>query len=204
MARTPKAKATATDARRVRKQKNGNVVEETRRVRKLKARSKKRHDGEITRVRNGEEQVRLVTREPTATERHQAMGRAPRHGRTWKTDSEYKEAARKELKARTLECKGRNCGWPVDWSAAMRPRDRRQPPQSVSGDGCLGPRCGARKWKKGAAWRRRAMATRCEELESGERRLLEWPDGMDDTEAWARPQEVQDAMVARIRQQLGI
>ena len=48
------------------------------------------------------------------------------------------------------------------------------------------------------------MATRCEELESGERRLLEWPDGMDDTEAWARPQEVQDAMVARIRQQLGI
>ena len=48
------------------------------------------------------------------------------------------------------------------------------------------------------------MAQRCAELESGARRLLEWPDGPDDTEAWARPQEVQDAMVARIRQQLGI
>ena len=48
------------------------------------------------------------------------------------------------------------------------------------------------------------MATRCDELESGARRLVEWPDGPDDTEAWARPQEVQDAMVARIRQQLGI
>jgi hypothetical protein len=104
MARAPKTKAPATDARRVRKQKNGNVVEETRHARKLQARNKKRHDGELTRVRNGEEQVRLVTREPTATERHQAMGRAPRYGRTKKTHSEYKEAALAELKARTLEC----------------------------------------------------------------------------------------------------
>jgi hypothetical protein len=155
-------------------------------------------------VRNGEEQVRLVTREPTATERHQAMGRAPRYGRTKKTHSEYKEAALAELKARTLECRRKACGWPVDWSAAMRPRDKRQPPQSVQGDGCLGPRCGARKWKMGAAARRRAMAQRCDELEKNERRLVEWPDGPDDTEAWARPREVQDAIVARIRQQLGI
>ena len=48
------------------------------------------------------------------------------------------------------------------------------------------------------------MAQRCEELENGTRRLVEWPDGPDDTEAWARPQEVQDALVARIRQTLGI
>ena len=48
------------------------------------------------------------------------------------------------------------------------------------------------------------MTKRCEELESGARRLVEWPDGPDDTEAWARPQEVQDAMVAHIRQALGI
>ena len=134
----------------------------------------------------------------------QAMGRAPRYPRTKKTQSDYKDAALAELKARTLECQKEKCGWPTDWSAAMRPRDKRRPPQSVAGDGCLGPRCGARKWKKGAAARRRAMAKRCEELESGRRRLVEWPDGPDDTEAWARPQEVQNAMVARIRQQLGI
>ena len=48
------------------------------------------------------------------------------------------------------------------------------------------------------------MTKRCEELESGARRLVEWPDGPDDTEAWARPQEVQDTMVAHIRQALGI
>ena len=195
----------AKDARRVRKEKYRGVVEETRRVRKQKARNKMRHDdGEITRVRNGEVQTRLVTREPTAGERHQEMGRKPRYGRTKKTQSDYKDAALRELKGRTLECQKEKCGWPTDWSAAMRNRDKRRPPQSVAGDGCLGPTCGARKWKKPAAARKRAMAQRCEELENGTRRLVEWPDGPDDTEAWARPQEVQDALVARIRQTLGI
>ena len=181
---------------------NRYVRGETRRKRKQEARKKPRHHDEVTRVREGEVQVRLVTREPTALERHAVVGRQPRRGRTKKTHSDYKEAALAELKARTLECK--RCGWPVDWSAAMRRRDDRLPSQSKSGDGCLGPRCGARKWKKGAAARRRAMTKRCEELEGGARRLMEWPDGPDDTEAWARPQEARDAMIARIRQQLGI
>ena len=110
-----------------------------------------------------------------------SVARQPRCGRDKRTDSDYREAARDELHARTLECK--RCGWPVDWASAKRRMDERQPPQIKKGDGCLGPRCGARKHKPGAAARRRAMNKRCAELENGSRRLLAWTDGPDDTEA---------------------
>ena len=48
------------------------------------------------------------------------------------------------------------------------------------------------------------MAKRCAELEEGTRRLLEWPDGPDDTEAWARPEAAMHEMIARVRSALGI
>ena len=48
------------------------------------------------------------------------------------------------------------------------------------------------------------MNKRCAELENGSRRLLAWTDGPDDTEAWARPLEAMETMIARVRKELGI
>ena len=51
---------------------------------------------------------------------------------------------------------------------------------------------------------RRKMARRCAELRAGTRRLVEWPEGPDDTEAWVRPADAVERMLAHVQREIRI
>ena len=180
---------------------NGNTLREVRQRRKKQARKKRSHREELTRTRNGEVQTRAVTRDPDAHARHEEWGRRPSQRRPGEW-TEYRERALAELHSRTLECKG--CGLPVDWITARKRAAERMPSTIEISDGCIGQKCGKRNKNQTMAVLRRKMARRCAELRAGVRRLVEWPEGPDDTEAWVRPADAVERMLAHVQREIRI
>ena len=150
------------------------------------------------RIRDGERQRRLITRDPRAPARHAEWGRKPTPSGLPKV-SAVARAALKEARTRTLECP--RCGLAVDWPACKAAANARRPAELRVGDGCLGQLCG----KRNATAARRASTMRkyCGQLESGERRLVAWPDSAADTDAWLRPEGVRSRMIETLRASFG-
>ena len=92
----------------------------------------------------------------------------------------------KEVHTRTLQCK--RCGLLVDWSCAKKFARKKKRTELHAGDGCTGNRCGDRKASRLKSARSQMKCA--EQLLCGERKLLEWPKNVNDTDAIPRPVEV--------------
>lgn len=150
------------------------------------------------RVRNGERQRRIITRDPHAPARHAYWGRKPTPSGLPKVSARA-DAALKEARTRTLECP--RCGLAVDWPSCKAAANMRRPAELRVGDGCLGQLCGKRNAT--AARRAETMRKYCGQLESGTRKLVAWPDSAADTDAWLRPEAAKNRMIERLRASFG-
>ena len=163
-----------------------------------------------TRVRHGETQQWIETKDPKLRE---AWEFRKRSGGVHKSTlgpggSEAAKAGARKVRAYTLEC--RRCGSLVDWTAAKKrcrervkrlERKQESVDRSVARtDGCASNMCTKmyRHSRYVKAQRRYA-----DMLESGERILVEWPEDVDDTEIWQRPDEERDGVVRAIREKYG-
>ena len=164
-----------------------------RAARKKVQRDAPRFERACTRVRDGEVQRRVKTRDPGAPARHEAYGRQPRDGR--KRGGPRAVEAMREVRERTLECP--RCGLFVDYRGCKRAAYRREPAELRVGDGCLGVRCGARSATRSECAQRQRQYRR--ELVCGKRRLVAWPESAIDTEEWERPWDVCMALVEESR-----
>ena len=176
-----------------------NMREEQKTARARAKRDKPRPVRACTRVRDGETQRRVITRDPEAPRRHEEWGRRPQRAEQRIGGSEATKRAREEVFTRTLEC-GR-CGHLVDWRACKRAAFDRHPAELRRGDGCLGRKCGKRSATK--AERARAMRMYCAALMTGERKLVAWPGNAEDTDVWERPDESKARIVERMTAMYG-
>ena len=150
------------------------------------------------RMRYGERQRRIITRDPLAPARHEYWGRRPTPSGLPKVSARA-DAALKEARMRTLECP--RCGLAVDWPSCKAAAKMRRPAELRVGDGCLGQLCGKRSAT--AARRAKTMRKYRAQLESGARKLVAWPDSAADTDAWLRPEVAKVRMIERLRASFG-
>jgi hypothetical protein len=159
--------------------------------------SQKRQRRAYERVRDGERQRRLITRDLAGPLCWDVVKRRPTQPRV--EPSAAMRAAFKELRSRVMECP--RCGLLVDWTQCKVAANARRPAELRAGDGCLGAKCGTRS--ASVSKRRAAMQSRYGALEDGTKQLVAWPDSAQDTDVWLRPEEAKCRIVESLRARFG-
>lgn len=148
------------------------------------------------RQRDGEEQTKVVTRDPRAPARWAAWAHDGRrwHNRDKPGRADGCEAGRTVVNKWALEC--RRCGALVDWRCAKAAAKKRKREWLARSDGCGSKRCARTNYHYGRFCAgQRAMAAA---LQSGDRILVAWPADALDRDVWQRPAAVQAAKAAAV------
>ena len=168
------------------------------------------------RVFNGEKQIRVRTRDPTAPSRWDFRRRtySAWHTRDPPGLADGCKAARKLMLTWLLQCRRPTCGALVTWWHAKidankthgntranakqrrmaRDRGTAKPTPLRKGAGCGNPCCARSRHPTRFKTSQRALAHK---LAAGEGILVEWPKSAEDTDVWRRPAHAVQAALTR-------
>ena len=168
------------------------------------------------RVHNGEKQLRVRTRDPTAPSRWDYWRRTHSawNTRAWPGQADGCKEARKQMLKWLLQCRRPTCGALVTWwhakidankthgntkanakqRRAARARGKAKPTPLRQGAGCGNPCCARSRHPSRFKTSQRALAHK---LAAGDGILVEWPTSAEDTDVWRRPALAVQAAIAR-------
>ena len=164
------------------------------------------------RRKNGEWQRRIVTRDPAAAARQavykvvpptsSARARpvcAPGH-------AEACGPARATTHGVMLQCRRAGCGALVWWRRAKAVAYATGRHTVAAGAGCPNPRHDTRRKRAtagGVARFKTQQAEMAQQLERGERCLVDWPETPDDADMWRRPREAERRVAREVLEKAG-